>query len=168
MMGRSPSKRQMGVGFPADLREKLEAAATAAGHSVAEEIRQRVERTFVDEQIDPETHKLMAAVSNLDVLVRLQTNHRSWHSHPGAHRVFRNAIVARLARLKPAGEPAFGPDDLPQHPLVAAPPDDLEAMGMGLEAIDFHTPPVDQQRLDRLRQEAIERLRQRQKEDGER
>src|SRR5438128_1680405 len=139
-MGRGPSKRQMGVGLPDDLRAQLEAASAAGGHSVAEEIRRRLERTFEDEGIDPETRKLMAAIGSLTTLVRLQTGH-AWHSHAAANRVLRHAITARLARLKPSGEAVFAPDELPSARLVAAGSDDPEAMGLGLEAVDFHTPP---------------------------
>src|SRR5262245_47223368 len=122
--------KQLKVSLPDELRAEIEEAAAKAGHSLGEEIRQRLERTLQDDGIDPATRKLMAAIGDLHVLARSQPNH-SWHQQPAAHRVFRHAIVARLARLRPTGEPVFAPGDLPDHPLVAS--QDVEAMGQGLE-----------------------------------
>jgi hypothetical protein len=137
-MGRGPLKRQMGVALDPKLRARLEAASVTAGHSVASEIRRRLEQSFEAEGLDLPTRRLMAAIGELAVLVRLQTNH-AWHSHPAANRVFRHALTARLARLKPSGEPVFAPNELPTVRLVAAGSDDPEAMGLALEAVEFHT-----------------------------
>ena len=52
----------MGVALPDDLREQLQRAADAAGHSVAAEIRQRVERTFSEDAIDPVMRELIAGI----------------------------------------------------------------------------------------------------------
>jgi hypothetical protein len=150
---------QLKITLPDDLRADLDAACAASGYSVAEEIRQRVERTFKQDAIDPPTWKLMQYVGKLADLVRLQTNHLDWHLHPGAHRIFRYGITARLARLKPVGEQIFGPDDLPVTRLVAG--DSAEGMGLGLEAVEFHTPPIDEQRLRALHDKEIEKLRAR-------
>ena len=91
----------MGVALPDDLREQLQQAADAAGHSVAAEIRLRLEQSFRDDGIDPRTRLLMATINELAVLVKLQTSHH-WFDHAAAGRVFRRMITARLARLKPS------------------------------------------------------------------
>jgi hypothetical protein len=68
----------------------------------------------------------------------------------------RNTITARLQRLRPEGERTFGVGELPNDRLVAS--DDPEAMGLGLEAVDFHQPQVDEE-LQRLRDKELPRLR---------
>jgi|SRR5271165_256567 len=153
-----PVRRQLGVALDDELRERLAAAAEAKGHSIAEEVRQRVQQTFDAEAFDRPTRDLMRAIGGFAVLVRLQTNH-TWHSHPAANRVMRYAITARHARLQPKGEAVFAPNELPASRLVAS--DDLEAMGLGLEAIDFHTRPLDEQQSrefhEQTRKELLER-----------
>jgi hypothetical protein len=150
--------KQLKVSLPDGLRAQLDTAAASAGQSVAEEIRQRLEQSFEQDEIDQHTRQFMAAIANLVVLVRLQTGH-DWHSHPAANRVLRNAITARLARLRPSGEPVFAPGELPSALLVAS--DDPEAMGLGLEAINFHTPPVDKARLQEMEKETMAELQRR-------
>jgi plasmid stability protein len=131
---RGPPKKQMGVALDDELRAMLEASAAVKGHSLAAEIRQRLEQTFVDEGIDPKTRELFAKIVELDRLLwASQTNKLSWYRHAGAHRVFRNAIVALLARLRPPGEAVFAPGDLAPHPLIAS--EDPETIGLGLEAV---------------------------------
>jgi hypothetical protein len=139
--------KQIKVSLPDDVRAVIEKASAEAGHSLSEEIRRRLEQTLKENAYDSETRKLMAAVHRFAVLVKLQTNHR-WQDHPAANRVMRQAITARLARLKPGGEPLFSPDELPSARLVTG--DDPEAMGTGLEAIDFYQPPVEEARLREL------------------
>jgi hypothetical protein len=146
--------KQLKVSLPDGLREHLEQASSKAGHSLSEELRLRLEKTIADEEIDPETRELMAAVGRFAALVRLQTR-QEWHRHPAAHRVLRHEITARLARLKPEGEPVFLSGELPTARLVAAGSDDPEAMGLALEAVDFHRPPMTperRRRLDELRE----------------
>jgi hypothetical protein len=131
--------KQLKVNLPDALRGQLEVASEAAGHSVAEEIRQRLEQTF-KEGSDQHTRALMLAIDNLDFLVRIQTG-KAWHQHAGAARVFRTAIIKRLVRLLPkSGTAEFRPDELPQGKRLVE-SDDPETMGVGLEAIEFSGPP---------------------------
>jgi plasmid stability protein len=133
--------KQLKVGLPDYLREELERAAAASGRSLADEVRVRLEASFESEGSDPETRALAAAVDNLASLVAIQTGHK-WHKHAAANRVMRYAITARLARLKPEGEAVFQPDELPKNRLAAPGSDDPDTMGLALEAINFHTPPM--------------------------
>jgi hypothetical protein len=152
--------KQLKVGLPDELREQLEAVAAESGKALGEEIRDRLEAGIAG---DAETRKLVEAVGSLATLVRLQTGH-AWHSHPGANRVMRHALTARLARLKPEGDGIFAPGDLPTARLVAPESDDPEAMGLALEAMDFHTPPMTpdlRRMLDEKLEEAKRELRQR-------
>src|SRR3974390_861528 len=79
-----PKARQLGVKLTDDLREQLEVARTKAGHSVGEEIRQRLERTFREDALDPlppgkrrdlvadpQTRELLAAIVRLADMVRV-------------------------------------------------------------------------------------------------
>jgi hypothetical protein len=109
-MGRPPleiKQRQMAVAMPPHLRERLEQAASAAQHSVAEEIRQRLEQTFDAERLDKPTRDLQFTIKHLAELVRIQTG-SDWHVHSDAWQVFRQAISTGLDRLRPtaAAHPA--------------------------------------------------------------
>src|SRR5579859_4871669 len=102
-MGRPPLEtklRQIPVALSADSRARLEEAAANAGHSLAEEIRRRLERTFVEDATDQPTRDLMLTFDDLNRLVAAQTGY-SWYTHPGAWSVLRAAILARLDRLQP-------------------------------------------------------------------
>jgi hypothetical protein len=136
-MVREPAKKQMGVALGDALRAELEASATARGHSLAAEIRRRLEETYDYDTADRQTRDLMDSVRDFATLVKLQTGHE-WHSHPAANRVMRHAITARLARLKPSGEPVFKHEELPVARLFAPGSDDPEAMGLAIEAVSFH------------------------------
>jgi hypothetical protein len=132
-----PPKKQMGVALGDALRAELEKSAAERGHSIAEEIRRRLDESYDYDAQDAPTRSLMDAIGRFAELVRLQTG-RSWHEHPAANRVMRHAITSRLARLRPPGEDEFNPNELPRNRLVAA--DNTEAMGQGLEAIAMQTP----------------------------
>ena len=154
------------ISLPDDLRAQLETVSTAAGRSVAEEVRHRLSRSLDDDGLAPETRKLMAAVGNLSVLVKLQTGH-DWHSHPASGRVFRRMITARLARLgikSPfSNEAVFQPGELPGALLVDS--EHPDEMGAALEAIEFHTPPMTDEhrrRIDEAREKFLQELRDRQ------
>ena len=130
-------------------------------------MRRRLERTFVDDGIEPETRKLMAAIANLDFLTWLGTNRLRWHSHPGANQVLRHAIAARLQRLRPPGEAVFATGELAVPPLVAS--EDPQAIGLAIEAIDFHQPPMTPERraeLNRFAEAKSQELRRRHEQQG--
>ena len=139
-MGKKRTKpkkiEQTGVVLTSDLRTQLAAAAQAADHSVSQEIRNRLQRTFDEDKFDAPTLKLAAAIRDLSTLVSIQTRH-NWHSHPAAARVLRYAITARLARLKPEGDPTFAAGELPTARLVAQGSDDPEQWGSAWKRLNF-------------------------------
>jgi hypothetical protein len=147
---------QTAIRLPQDVYDRLKQSE----HGVSEEIRRRLAQSFALDA-DPETSRLMAAIGRVATLIRLQTNHLDWHSHPAAHWIMRHAITARLARLKPEGEPVFAPDELPKARLVNS--DDPQAMGQALEAIDFHSSPISEQRAWEF---TLKELREHQKKSG--
>jgi hypothetical protein len=132
---------QLKVSLPDQLRSQLETAVEGTSRSLGDEIRKRIDAGLDrEERLDDQTLRLAYAIDRLASYVFLQTGHH-WHDHPAANRVMRHAITARLARLRPEGDQVFRPDELPKHRLVASGSDDPEAMGLGLEALEFHTPP---------------------------
>ena len=116
-----------------EVRAWVEAPANKAGHSFAEEIKQRLQNSLAEDQIDPETRRLMNAVRFLASLISIQTGHK-WHNHPAAASVMRHAIDAQLAHVKGGeGETQFIPDELPPKESRWLPlPDDSRGMGVAL------------------------------------
>jgi hypothetical protein len=91
--------QQMGVAFPDDVRALLEAASTAAGHSLAEEIRRRVKRTLRDDAMfqDEPTMALMDRLKNTVSLTRSVTG-KAWHKDPATAYLLKLVIGAHLDR----------------------------------------------------------------------
>jgi hypothetical protein len=133
------------VALPSDLRDRLERSAAEHGHSLGLEIRERIEQSFGWEQFDPQTHLLLLLIGRLAFLTKPQTGH-AWHEHPGAAKVFQQAVVSLLARWRPKGDPVLDPATLPPNRPVAL--DDIEGMGIALEAIVSFDRPLtgDEQR----------------------
>jgi hypothetical protein len=78
-------KKQLNVALSDSVRAQLEAASKEAGHSIAEEVRQRLERSFFgDGPVDQKTRDLAAAVSRF---ARLLEHDRGlpWHADPTTH-----------------------------------------------------------------------------------
>ena len=138
-MRRAPAKKQMGVALGDALKAELEVGATAHGHSVASEIRRRLDEGYEYDTAEKPTRALADMILHLATLVRLQTG-QDWHSHPAANRVMRYAITAHLARLKPPGDAAFKANELPSARLVTPGTDDPESMGLALEHVAFSYP----------------------------
>lgn len=135
MAPRGSQQKQIGVALPDEVRARVEAAATKAGHSIAEEIRQRLERTFRDDAIDPKTRQLMLAILLLADFVEFQTGH-NWFSHPAATSIMKLAIDARLARMKGGdGNAVFGQEELPPKENRWIASDDPRMMATVLDVI---------------------------------
>jgi hypothetical protein len=116
------------VSFPPELRAKVEAAAQASDGSLGGEIKRRVEWTFSLEPTDEPTRSLIEAIALMAADVERETG-TPWHSHPGSHLAFRQAISGYLAALRPReGLFAFGP-----RPHQADPSDDPEEIGLGIQ-----------------------------------
>jgi hypothetical protein len=90
-----------------------DAVAAAAGQhhiGIGEELRLRLEASFVVELSDPETRGLTAAV--MEVARRIEPAFGPWHQNRYAFDVLRAAILALLDLCRPA-EGAAGPPDTP-------------------------------------------------------
>jgi hypothetical protein len=119
--------QRLKIALPEELRARLDAASKKSGESVAEEIRRRVDASFAQEAIDKPTRDFLDGLALMPAEVELETA-AAWHKHVGAYGVFREAILRRLARLKPEGTIAFG-----KRPHQAIPGDDPEGIGLSIE-----------------------------------
>ena len=128
--------RQLKISLTDDLFRQLAMVSTAARHSLASEIRRRLERTFAQEGSDPRTDELLTAIRSFAILVKCETGH-AWHAHAGANEAFRRAIDLRLSRLKPSGSAAFGDGSLPSDRSVTANTQDPVMMGHLIEVFDL-------------------------------
>src|ERR1700691_3042165 len=97
----STKQKQLPVSLTPHLRKELETAAKRSGHSLGEEVRQRLFKSFAAETVDPLTRQLADDVIGFAIDTKRETG-RDWHQHPAANRALRFAVTARLARLKPA------------------------------------------------------------------
>jgi hypothetical protein len=78
-------KKQLNVALSDGLRAQLDAASREAGRSIAEEVRQRLERSFFgDDHMDQKTRDLAVAVGRF---ARLLEHDRgsAWHADPTTH-----------------------------------------------------------------------------------
>lgn len=92
--------RQINVGFPENVREQLERAATDAGHSIAEEIRTRVARTFAEERTNPRTREFLGLIIKLDESLESDLG-SAWQSDVGVHQAFAAGVAQLLADYAP-------------------------------------------------------------------
>jgi hypothetical protein len=150
-------QKQLPVSLTPHLRRELEAAAKRSGHSLGEEVRQRLFKSFAAETVDPLTRQLADDVIGFALDTKRETG-RDWHGHPAANRALRNAVTARLARLKPPGESAFTADELPPNRILTS-STDPETIGQMIEAFNFRTMGDGaKQALDRARKEIFEKF----------
>jgi hypothetical protein len=92
--------KQLKISLPDTLRDQLDAVAAKSGNSVAEEIRRRVERTLVEDDLDPITREFLTGIVNLAANVQADFC-AAWHSFQEVHEVFASALLRRLAVYKP-------------------------------------------------------------------
>lgn len=127
-------QKQLNVGLSDMTRNRLEIAAAEAGHSVAEEVRQRLEKSLHEDTMRVDVLQLEAEIRELVGLVEMQCGHR-WNEHPATAEVLRLAIDARLARYGAGKGLTFSPGELPDVRLVAARSGEPDVMAVALEAI---------------------------------
>jgi hypothetical protein len=101
------SDKALSLRLPHDLHDRL--AQAAGDHSVSEEIRQRLEASFVPEQrvADPQTQELLDAIAN--VARTVGSFYAPWHENPYALAIVRSAVATLLAAMGPKGRPVFQP-----------------------------------------------------------
>jgi|KBSMisStaDraftv2_1062788.scaffolds.fasta_scaffold420597_2 hypothetical protein len=111
--------KQLKISLPDDLRHTIERSAEAAGNSLGEEIRQRIERTLRDDAFDAPTRELGDDVRQLALAIS-GLKRTPWHANAKSHEALVSAVTAWLALVKPtASEGAADP----------WPPDDPRTVG---------------------------------------
>jgi hypothetical protein len=105
-------QKQLTVSVNEEQRAALEAASAKAGHSVAEEIRRRLDRTLYEEDtFDPQTRKLAEDIRDFAHEIERITQLK-WHAYPKAHEALAEAIKTWLAGMKPPFAPSEAASDL--------------------------------------------------------
>jgi len=95
---------QTALRMPEDLHRRLSKAAEAAGHSLGEEMRRRLERSFAV-SADAETGQLLAQIAHAAKLIN--DFWTPWHSGRQAFDVFIVAVNLFAERQRPAEDIAF-------------------------------------------------------------
>jgi MoxR-like ATPase len=91
---------QTGLRLEAEILDRLRSGDRA----LSDEIRDRLQRTFKEDAIDPVTRELCAALLNLAATTR-QDSGAEWHKSPYAFQQFTAALMQRLAEYRPAPAP---------------------------------------------------------------
>ncbi len=148
-------QKQMGVTIPESARTQLEASSAAAGHSIAEEIRRRLERTFEEDARDPVLRDFVSDLVELAQLVKLDTG-MAWHKDAASHAAFHSALLALLAQHKPEGPPVF---TIARDLFGSGRSDDPETVG---RALFRHL-----QRIKQVQATTLEKIRRLHQQKGE-
>jgi hypothetical protein len=97
-----PRDTAVALRLPRELHAQLKRAA--AGRSVSEEMRARLERSLLrDLADDAPTRALTEAISELARNVKAY--YGGWHENPYSFAVFRVAVDTLLSKMRPKGEP---------------------------------------------------------------
>jgi hypothetical protein len=130
------------VVLPPDVLDQLRRSELG----VSEEIRRRVALTLEDDAYDAPTRELVRGIMRLAAEVERETG-CAWHDHSGAHLAFRQAILSRLARLKPKQ----GPITFGERPHQTGPGDDPQIIGQWVEYSAWETRDWTPEALEQLR-----------------
>jgi hypothetical protein len=106
-----PAEMRMSLRLPVTLKDHLNSAAQANGHSFSDEVRQRLvgsfDRPAPPSVADQKTQALLEAIA--DMAHDLNEWFPPWHEDPFAARVLRLAMDKLLQALEPEGEPVPKP-----------------------------------------------------------
>lgn len=106
------SDAQTSLRLPQELRDQLGSAADAAGRSVGEEIRRRLEASFAGSPpaaADHRTSDLLRVIARCAAI--LSEHWAPWHADAAAFAVFHAAIEDRLSRHRPEASGATAKTD---------------------------------------------------------
>jgi len=94
------------------LHDRIEEAAEHSGWGASEEIRRRLEASFVQElqADDDETYRLVEAIKTVARNLQ-QSPFGSWHKNRFAFEVFRDAVNTLVTLSKPPGDPVRPSDN---------------------------------------------------------
>jgi hypothetical protein len=103
-----PRDQAIALRLPRELRDRLGEAA--AGRSVSEEIRARLEWSLLYEwRNDDQTRRLTDGVA--EIARNVKPYYGPWHENAYAFLVFQAAVAALLSHLRPKGVPVSPPED---------------------------------------------------------
>jgi hypothetical protein len=100
-------KQQVPIGLGPEMRARLQTAAAAAGHSIAEEVRARIERSFTEDDLAPALRTLVTDLVAVADLVAIDTG-GAWNTDRASHETFKAAVLALIAAYEPEGPSTFG------------------------------------------------------------
>jgi hypothetical protein len=104
----APRDTTITLRLPRELHDQVKKAA--AGRSVSEEIRARLEWSIINDWTnDPKTRHVVDGIANLARNVKPYFG--DWHQDRYAFDVFKIAVDTLLAKVGPKGEPIPPPDD---------------------------------------------------------
>jgi hypothetical protein len=138
-----------------EVQGQFEAAAEAAGTSIAEQVRWRAEWLLALEPLDKPTLDLMAGIACMAAELERETG-ASWHAHAGTYEALCHGLFSWLGRLKPAGDLAFGP-----RPHRAELLDDPAEIGMMIAAAAWGArdmTPAERQKSRLMREESAQEV----------
>lgn len=107
-----------GVRLDAKILERL----SAGDRGVSDQIRERLERTFAEDDLDATTRELREFIASIASVLRADFG-CEWHEYPRVHQAFSAAVAQRIAAYKPPARELpvaasdllyFGPDDAPE------------------------------------------------------
>jgi hypothetical protein len=122
-----PARRssvQVGVRLDPEVADRLRGSP----RGISDEIRERLERTFKYDEVDPVTRELVEGLINIAALLCVDFG-GDWHAWPGAHKAFAAAVAQRLSAYAP------GPGLL-VDPELGIQEDELETTGRMRERDD--------------------------------
>jgi hypothetical protein len=119
------SRVQIGVRLDPAVVDRLRASE----HGFSDEIRDRLERTFKYDEVDPVTRELLEGLINIAALLRVDFR-AEWHAWPGAYEAFKAAVVQRLSAYAPGPGMLVDPESAIQE-------DELETIGRMRERDDL-------------------------------
>jgi hypothetical protein len=129
--------KQIAIAIPDDLRARIEAAATTQDHSIAEEIRRRLERTFeADDDPRPDIRLLSSQITLMTIMAERLTGRR-WDEHPAVTQALKIAIGLLLQRHGADDNATFKKEDWPTDRLYGG-AEDPKAMAAQLEWFSHH------------------------------
>ena len=92
--------------LPRELHQRLVEASV--GRSVSEEMRRRLEASFVSQPVDTETHQLFDAIATM--AGSLSEQQLKWHENPTGFAIMTEALKLVFEAFRPSGQPEGGID----------------------------------------------------------
>jgi hypothetical protein len=129
-----PARVHTGVRLDAAIFERLSKSKLG----LSEEIRQRVERTFNEDDLDAVTRELRDGLVNIAALIRADFG-TEWHSYPRAYEAFLAAVVQRLENYAPPPPPQISTPGVSGLGSTLGPNDPPETIGRIRENDDRRT-----------------------------